>query len=104
MKLRREKELFFVEINEAVMENAPFFTLLDKEKSDEEKTALEYCINELNNEQRQCIERFYYEEESYADIVDATGYTLQKVKSYIQNGKRNLKNCISKVLKMDIQL
>ena len=37
---------------------------------------------------------FFMEEMSYADIVEQTGFTLNNVKSYIQNGKRNLKICI----------
>ena len=93
-KIRKEKQTFFVEINDAVMENGDFFTLLDEEQSKDEKSALEFCIKELGVEQRTSIEYFYYENKSYADIVSITGYTLEKVKSYIQNGKRNIKNCI----------
>ena len=55
-------------------------------------------MKELGEEQRRSIEYFYYENRSYADIVDLTGYPLNKVKSFIQNGKRNLKNCITKIL------
>lgn len=100
LKLRNEKRAFFVNIDETVVENSDFFTLLDEEKTNDEKSALEFCMNELGEEQRKSIEFFYYENKSYADIVDLTGYTLQKVKSYIQNGKRNLKNCIIRVLKV----
>lgn len=98
LKLRKNKQTFFEDINESVMENSDLFTLLDEEKSEEEKSALEYCMTELGVEQRTSIEYFYYENKSYADIVSLTGYTLEKVKSYIQNGKRNLKNCIQRVL------
>ncbi|MDO5665359.1 MAG: sigma-70 family RNA polymerase sigma factor [Bacteroidia bacterium] len=98
LKIRKEKQVFFVDINETIMENNDFFTLLDEDKSNEEKSALEYCMTELGMEQRTSIEYFYYENKSYADIVSLTGYTLDKVKSYIQNGKRNLKNCIQRVL------
>jgi RNA polymerase sigma-70 factor (ECF subfamily) len=98
LKIRKEKQVYFEDINEAVMENGDFFTLLDEEKSNEEKSALEYCMMELGEEQRISIEYFYYENKSYADIVLLTGYSLNKVKSYIQNGKRNLKNCITRVL------
>ena len=94
LKKRKEKQVFFEDINETIMENGDFFTLLDEKKSNEEKSALEFCMAELGVEQRTSIEYFYYENKSYADIVSITGYTLDKVKSYIQNGKRNLKNCI----------
>lgn len=101
LRLRKSKQSFFVNIDDSVMENSDFFTLLDKEKSTEEESALLFCMNELGEEQRKSIEYFYYENKSYADIVSITGYTLEKVKSYIQNGKRNLKNCITRVLKIE---
>jgi len=52
---------------------------------------LEEAIGELNPEQRQCVTLFYLEKKSYQQVSDQTGYTLMQVKSYIQNGKRNLR-------------
>lgn len=52
-------------------------------------------IETLKEEQRTCIELFYLKDQSYVQIAEATGYSLNEVKSYIQNGKRNLKNFIS---------
>lgn len=101
LRLRKTRQTFFVNIDDIVMENGDFFTLLDKEKSNEEESALMFCMKELGEEQRKSIEYFYYENRSYADIVSITGYTLEKVKSYIQNGKRNLKNCIIRILKVE---
>lgn len=49
--------------------------------------ALEY----LSTEQRACIELFYLKEKCYEEVSSLTGYDMKKVKSYIQNGKRNLK-------------
>lgn len=100
LRLRKAKQAIFVNMDNIVMENGDFFTLLDKEKSGEEESALMFCMSELGEEQRKSIEYFYYENKSYADIVSITGYTLEKVKSYIQNGKRNLKNCITQILKI----
>ena len=54
-------------------------------------TLLEKAIEELNEDQRKCIKLFYLKERSYNEIADETGYTLNEVKSFIQNGKRNLK-------------
>jgi RNA polymerase sigma-70 factor (ECF subfamily) len=53
---------------------------------------LERAMASLGTEQRQCIRLFYLEERSYQEVSDATGYDLKQVKSYIQNGKRNLRN------------
>ena len=52
---------------------------------------LEQALNELNPFQKRCIELFYYRKMSYLQIVEVTGYSINEVKSYIQNGKRNLK-------------
>ena len=57
---------------------------------------LEECITELKDFQNNCIKRFYLQEQCYNEIVEQTGYTLKKVKSYIQNGKRNLMICMNK--------
>jgi RNA polymerase sigma-70 factor (ECF subfamily) len=57
---------------------------------------LEDCVKELKEFQKNCIERFYLQEQCYNEIVDQTGYALKKVKSYIQNGKRNLMICMNK--------
>ena len=50
----------------------------------------------LNPEQKQTVELFYLQEKSYKEIVDQTGFSMNDVKSYIQNGKRNLKIMLSK--------
>lgn len=52
------------------------------------------AINSLRDEQRICIELMYFDKRSYQEISEITGYELKKVKSYIQNGKRNLKNML----------
>lgn len=48
------------------------------------------AIADLKPEQRVCIEMFYLKKRSYQSISSVTGFELKKVKSYIQNGKRNL--------------
>jgi len=98
--LRKEKQINYINIEQGVVENQAIFTLTDIAQSQEETEALEYCLTTLPEEQRVSINYFFYDDKSYADIVDLTGFALTKVKSYIQNGKRNLKNCILEVLKM----
>jgi len=56
--------------------------------------SLRDAINALREEQRKCIELMYLEMKTYDEIAQITGYDLKKVKSYIQNGKRNLKNML----------
>jgi RNA polymerase sigma-70 factor (ECF subfamily) len=52
---------------------------------------LETALTELNNEQRTCIDLFYLQRLTYADISEKTGWSVMAVKSHIQNGRRNLK-------------
>ncbi len=47
-------------------------------------------ISKLKQEQQTCINYFYLQKKSYAEITALTGYSLTQVKSYLQNGKRNL--------------
>jgi RNA polymerase sigma factor (sigma-70 family) len=49
------------------------------------------CLPLLKDKQRVCVEQFYLHNKSYQDIAAQTGYGINEVKSYIQNGKRNLK-------------
>ena len=60
---------------------------------------LEEALNELSEEQRQCVILFYLKKNSYQQISEKTAYTPMQVKSYIQNGKRNLKNLLDKKMK-----
>ncbi len=53
-------------------------------------------LGELGKEQKLCVILFYLEKRSYQEIALNTGYTLMQVKSYIQNGKRNLRLSIEK--------
>lgn len=57
--------------------------------------ALNKAIGALNEEQRSCIKLFYIDNKSYKEIEEETGFAIKQVKSYIQNGKRNLKNRLS---------
>jgi RNA polymerase sigma-70 factor (ECF subfamily) len=70
--------------------------LLEK---DQLLNVMEQCLNDLNHEQKQCVTLFYLEKKSYQQIADATGYSMLQVKSFIQNGKRNLRLLVEKKMK-----
>jgi RNA polymerase sigma-70 factor (ECF subfamily) len=53
--------------------------------------SLEAQIEGLVEEQKICIKKFYIENKSYNEIAEETGLTFNQIKSFIQNGKRNLK-------------
>lgn len=78
-----------VEFMESVEEIHP----IDKEEQSIEQ-ALKECIEKLKAEQKDCIELFYYKKMCYREISDSLGMAEKKVKSFLQNGKRNLKICL----------
>ncbi len=78
------------------MEMAEEMHLTNTNENEEQLQQLELAIEQLNNEQRICIKLFYIEEKSYQDVATITGYDLKQVKSYLQNGKRNLWNIMRK--------
>jgi len=66
------------------------------DEREENIKALERCKEKLPSVQKVSIQLFYMDEKCYKEIVDETGYSINEVKSYIQNGKRNLKICLEK--------
>jgi RNA polymerase sigma-70 factor (ECF subfamily) len=95
--LRNENREIIADFNTEIVETDEILHLFDESINDREKKELvKRCIKQLPVEQRIAIIRFFMEEMSYTDIADTTEYNLKQVKSYIQNGKRNLKICIEK--------
>jgi len=97
--LKENKREIIVNFDSQLMESEPILDLLSENANEEKEDALNKCLEQLPEPQRISVEKFFYEDKSYAEIVDETGFHLKSVKSYIQNGKRNLKICIEKNLK-----
>ncbi|HRH60059.1 MAG TPA: sigma-70 family RNA polymerase sigma factor [Chitinophagaceae bacterium] len=96
MQLRREKKMMTVEITQPLVQSEDFShldTVLEKE-SDFKR--LEDCMQRLPAEQKKTIELFYMENKCYNEIAEQTGLEWNKVRSMIQNGRRNLKICMDK--------
>ena len=92
MKLRDRNGKITAEINDRLTAKHEEETDLQKlVQEDRTLDLMETALKELNPEQQQCVTLFYLEKKSYQEISDATGYNMLQVKSYIQNGKRNLK-------------
>lgn len=95
MKLRTSKGKYHESIDDVGVENASFMHLeVDAENLEVDLTRLERCIEELKDEQKDCVKMFFLKQLCYKDISTKTGMELNKVKSHIQNGKRNLKICM----------
>lgn len=67
-------------------------------QNDHTLNLMEAGLKELDSGQQQCVTLFYLQKKSYQEITEQTGYSMLQVKSYIQNGKRNLKIWIEKKL------
>lgn len=96
MILRKQSKYTMVSLDDSFVENTEFMHLDIDNVKETQLTVMERCMETLSEEQRVTVGLFYLQEKCYKDIADNTGYDLSKVKSYIQNGKRNLKICIEK--------
>lgn len=93
-KTRMAKEAKSYDTDEIFMESSYEMHHNNESILDQDLEALKKCIDQLKQEQKECVKLFYLEEQCYQEIADSTKYELKKVKSYIQNGKRNLKICM----------
>lgn len=101
MKLRDRPGKYTSELSDRMISTLPEeendlkWTHLEKEHTLETLSA---SLQELSEEQKRCVMLFYLEKRSYQEIAGQTGFSLMQVKSYIQNGKRNLKILLDKKL------
>ncbi len=96
MALRKSAKNPTVTLEDNFVENEDFVHLAIDDAKETQLTLMEKCMETLSEEQRRSVELFYLQEKCYKEVADITGYDMLKVKSYIQNGKRNLKICIEK--------
>lgn len=96
MALRKSAKNPTVAMEDNFVENGDFVHLDIDDTKETQLTIMEKCMETLTEEQRRSVDLFYLQEKCYKEVADITGYDMLKVKSYIQNGKRNLKICIEK--------
>lgn len=103
MQLRSPRNMKTTEFNPVFMYSEQD-THLNNEAMEKEENykKMEFCIDTLPEEQKQSVKLFYMESKCYNEIAVITGFDWNKVRSYIQNGKRNLKICMEdKQIKTD---
>jgi len=94
---KRYSEFTMQRSGSAIMETEDILALkIDGTKS-QQIISLHDAIKNLNTEQQACIKLVYLEQKSYIETAEISGYELKKVKSYVQNGKRNLEIALSKL-------
>ena len=94
MQLRTPKNLKTIELPASLMqteENVHLNGVLEKEENFQR---LEYCLTTLSEDQRKAVQLFYLEGKCYNEIVELMGQEWNQVRSFIQNGRRNLKTCM----------
>ena len=96
MQLRSGKNKKTVEISPDIMQNNEELHLNGEMEKELEMKKLERCLQTLSTEQKQTVELFYLQQKCYNEIVEMTGLEWNKVRSLIQNGRRNLKICMDK--------
>jgi RNA polymerase sigma-70 factor (ECF subfamily) len=96
MHIRAKKGKTAEELSSFVMETSGNGHQEDGLSIEGDLGRLEKCMENLALEQKQCVQLFYLQQKCYKEITATTGYDLKKVKSYIQNGKRNLKICMER--------
>jgi RNA polymerase sigma-70 factor (ECF subfamily) len=96
MQLRKEKGRNTVEIPETFMQSEEMLHLTAVQEKEEQLNSMEKCMEQLPAEQKTCVTLFYLEGKCYNEITEQTGIDWNKVRSYIQNGRRNLKLCMEK--------
>jgi RNA polymerase sigma factor (sigma-70 family) len=96
MAIRKNSKNTTLSLEDTFVENTEFVHLDMDDTKETKLTVMERCMETLSEEQRLSVDLFYLQEKCYKEVADITGYEMVKVKSYIQNGKRNLKICIEK--------
>lgn len=66
----------------------------DNEEDENELKKLQECLETLPENQKKSIDMFYYSKNSYKEIASTTGWSWSNIRSFIQNGRRNLKICM----------
>lgn len=82
------------ELLDAVLASAPAPDRDDE--LEQQLEALTRALAQLGEGQRRCLELFYLQGHSYAEVARRSGYTVNEVKSHIQNGKRSLRILLAK--------
>lgn len=99
MKLRKDKSTLRLEqeyeSNVLIsMESSTEMHLFKENNKNIDPEKVNAAVQLLNPGQKECIDLFYLKKHSYKEVAEKTGFTLKEVKSYIQNGKRNLKTLL----------
>lgn len=101
--LRKQKKHLTVSYDGAFMQSEAVEHPFMETATNGKLSALSDCLETLKGEQKACVQLFYFEGLSYKEIAAQKVIEIGKVRSYIQNGRRNLKICIEEREKVNIK-
>lgn len=93
-QLRKEKRTKEKKDEYQFVQSADVFHPYSEDSKESQLITLEGCIETLKDEQKTMIQLFYLEQRSYKEISEKLSMKWEKVRSHIQNGRRNLKKCM----------
>ena len=96
MEIRKRSKNLSVSLDDSFMEFCDDFHLTVVSESENREESLRECVESLPEKQRISVKYFFFDELSYKEVEERTGFSLKMVKSFIQNGKRNLKLCLER--------
>lgn len=96
MRLRASGRLRFHSLDPDLMQTTEEWHLSDKIDKEARLDQLSDCVSTLSPDQKTVVSLFYLENKCYKEIESITGFGWNKVRSLIQNGRRNLRLCMEK--------
>lgn len=94
MQLRKTAGRKIVSIDEEFMQSQQQLHQDDVHFNEWQLNNLSGCIETLSADQKKIVDLFYLQQKCYKEIVEQTGFDWNKVRSLVQNGRRNLKICM----------
>ncbi|MCB0608669.1 MAG: sigma-70 family RNA polymerase sigma factor [Lewinellaceae bacterium] len=96
MQLRKDGKKILQTFDPGLMQSVDFRHLNNEDDLPDGEQAhwLQDCLKGLSDQQKRCIELFYYQDKSYKEIAELDKQDLGTVRSHIQNGRRNLRKCM----------
>jgi len=94
MQLRKEAKVKITEMSDSFMQSEEDLHLNGEPDKETNLKFMEDCLEKLPDDQKRTVSLFYLESKCYQEIAELTGQEWNKVRSQIQNGRRNLKLCI----------
>lgn len=94
--LRSKSRVMEKENDAYLMYSEEVYRLNDEDDLEREVGLLNDCIERLEKQQKECIKLFYLEKKTYKEVTEILSIQWSQARSLIQNGRRNLKNCMEK--------